>query len=135
MKGVNLKSEKGFTMTDLVVALIIFSMFTGVLASFLFSTYKTQLQAKLAGEASFYAIEILEDIDKTGYDNVINNNESYYKSKFSIPDQYNLKVEVTNYNEGTDKLDLIKNVKLTLDYGINNEKESIVISAVKAKEV
>ena len=135
MKVAKLKSESGFTMTDLVVALIIFSMLAGLVGTFLYSSYKSQLETKLAGDASYYAIKILEDIDKMSYDDVTNGMESNYKSKFSIPSGYNLTLEVTNYNEGTNKLDLIKNVKLTIKYGLDNETKSIVINKIKAKEV
>lgn len=135
MKGANLKSESGFTMTDLVVALIIFSMLAGLVGTFLYSSYKSQLKTKLEGDASYYAIQILEDIDKISYNDVTNGMESNYKSKFSIPSGYNLKLEVTNYNEGTNKFDLIKNVKLTIEYGNNSETESIIINKIKVKEV
>lgn len=135
MKKINFKSNSGFTMTDLVTALIIFSIFTGIIGTLMYNSFKTNLQVKMAGTAANYAIQILEDIDKISYDKVINGMESSYKSKFSIPNGFDLSIEVSNYNEGTDKEDLIKKVKLTITYSLAENSENLVIERLKVKEI
>lgn len=135
MKKINFKSNSGFTMTDLVTALIIFSIFTGIIGTLMYNSFKTNLQVKMAGTAANYAIQILEDIDKISYDKVINGMESSYKSKFSIPNGFDLSIEVSNYNEGTDKEDLIKKVKLTITYSLAENSENLVIERLKIKEI
>ena len=64
----NIASNKGFTMTDVVIALIIFTIFTGTIGSFMYASYKMNLQTKMSGSAVNYAMEILEDIDKIAYE-------------------------------------------------------------------
>ena len=59
MKKINFKSNSGFTMTDLVTALIIFSIFTGIIGTLMYNSFKTNLQVKMAGTAANYAIQIL----------------------------------------------------------------------------
>ena len=135
MKKINFKSNSGFTMTDLVTALIIFSIFTGIIGTLMYNSFKTNLQVKMAGTAANYAIQILEDIDKISYDKVINGMESSYKSKFSSPNGFDLSIEVSNYNEGTDKEDLIKKVKLTITYSLAENSENLVIERLKVKEI
>lgn len=131
----NIKSNSGFTMTDLVVALIIFLIFSGLVVTAFYSSYVVNSKTKITASATNYSVQILEDIDKITYDEVQNGMENTYRQKFSIPDGYSLKMEVTNYNEGNDKEDLIKNVKLTIEYKIAGDTEKIVINKIKVKEL
>lgn len=135
MKKLNLKSEAGFTMTDLVAALIIFSIFTGIIGTLMYSSFKANLQTKMAAMAGGYAVQILEDIDKITYDEVKNGMENKYKTKFSIPAGFDLNIEVSNYNEGNNKEDLIKKVKLTITYVFAGNSEQFVVNKLKVKEV
>lgn len=135
MKKINFKSNAGFTMQDLVAAIIILLIFTGVIGTSMYKSLKTNLQTKMAGTANNYAIEILEDIDKIPYEDVVNGMESKYKGKFDIPSNYKLNIDVSNYNEGTSKEDLIKEVKLTITYELAGSQEKLVIERLKVKEV
>ena len=132
---INLKSNSGFTMADLVAALAIFALFATVIGSMMFSAYKTNLQVKMSGASMHYATQILEDIDKISYDNVTNGMESSYISKFQIPSGFSLNIQVSNYNQGTNKEDLVKKVKLTITYELLGNSESIDINKLKVKEV
>lgn len=131
----NIKSNSGFTITDLVVALIIFLIFSGLVVTAFYSSYVVNSKTKITASATNYSIQILEDIDKITYDEVQNGMENTYRQKFSIPDGYSLKMKVTNYNEGNDKEDLIKNVELTIEYKIAGDNEKIVINKIKVKEL
>lgn len=130
-----IKSNSGFTMTDLIVALIIFLIFSGLVVTAFYSSYVVNSKTKVTASATNYSIQILEDIDKITYDEVQNGMENTYRQKFSIPDGYSLKMEVTNYNEGNDKEDLLKNVKLIIEYKIAGDTEKIVINKIKVKEL
>jgi len=131
----NIKSNSGFTMTDLVIALSIFTIFTGIIGTIMYSSFKLNLQTKMSGVAANYAIQILEDIDKISYEEVTNGMENKYINKFSIPDGFKLTIEVSKYNNGNSKQDLIKKVKLTITYNLSGSTESFVVQRLKIKEV
>ena len=135
MNKLNFKSNSGFTMTDLVAALIIFSVFTGIIGALMYSSLKINLQTKMAGIAGYYAIQILEDIDKIGYDSVTNDMEDYYKTKLILPPGFDLSIDVLKYNEGTEKEDLIKIVNLTITYRVAGNSEKFMIERLKVKEL
>ena len=135
MNKLNFKSNSGFTMTDLVAALIIFSVFTGIIGALMYSSLKINLQTKMAGIAGYYAIQILEDIDKIGYDSVTNDMEEYYKTKLILPPGFDLSIDVLKYNEGTEKEDLIKIVNLTITYRVAGNSEKFMIERLKVKEL
>lgn len=126
----NIASNKGFTMTDVVIALIIFTIFTGTIGSFMYASYKMNLQTKMSGSAVNYAMEILEDIDKIAYEEVTNGIESKYIQKYAIPSGFRLSIQVSNYKEE----DIIKKVKVTVSYELAKNTQDIVIERMKIKE-
>ena len=130
-----IRLNSGFTTTDLVGAMIIFLIFSGLIVTAFYNSYIVNSKTKVTASATNYSIQILEDIDKITYDEVQNGMENAYRQKFSIPNGYILKMEVTNYNEENDKEDLIKNVKLTIEYKIAGDTEKIVINKIKVKEL
>lgn len=132
-RKINIKSNSGFTMTDLIVALAIFIAFVGVIATLLYSTFRLNLQTKLAGESVNYAIQILEDIDKISYDEVKDGMEEYYIEKFEIPNGFDLKIKVLN--DETLNNQFVKKVKLNIEYKFSGNFESIVIERLKVKEI
>ena len=132
---INIKSNSGFTMTDLVAAIIIITLFTGVIGTMFYTSFKSNLESKLAGQCIYYATQISEEIDKVSYDQVKNGMEQNYISKFSIPQGFDVSVIVNNYNEGNSKEDLIKKVQITLTYNYNGNSQNMVINKLKIKEI
>lgn len=135
IKKLNIKSNSGFTMTDLVIALIIFIIFSGIIGTSFYAAFKINSKTKVSAAATNYIIQILEDIDKITYDEVQNGMENKYMTKFSIPSGYNLSINVSNYNEGNDKEDLIKLVNVTIEYNTAGDTEKIVIERIKVREM
>ena len=134
-KQIKLKSNKGFTLTDLAAALVVFTIFAATVSTLLYTAFKMNIQTKLSATAVNYAIQILEDIDKISYEEVNSGIESMYRQKLSIPVEYKVLIEVSNYNEGNDKEDLIKLVNLTITYEIAGINDKIAIQKLKVKEV
>lgn len=57
MKDINVKSESGFTMTDLAAALIIFAMFASLIGTLMYTAFRTELQTKIAGQHIFMQLK------------------------------------------------------------------------------
>ena len=131
----NIKSDNGFTMVDLIVALGVFTVFTSLLCTLLYSVYKNTLQTRMSALATNYAIQILEDIDLISYDVVKDGMEDYYIDKFSIASGFNVSIDVRNYSEKSDNQDVIKLVNLTISYDLGGSTEKIVIKKIKIREI
>ena len=80
-----IKSNKGFTMQDLIIAMLIITIFVGLVSSLMYSVYYINIKTDLTSQMSTYAVQILEDIDKIAYEEVTPSLASTYKEKFSIP--------------------------------------------------
>lgn len=126
-----LKSNKGFTMQDVAIAIVVLVLFTGIICGIYTSIYKIQAQTKLNAVATLYAIRILENIDKISYDEVNETQLSRWKTEYNIPDDMNVQLQTSQYNtENT-----IKKVILTINYKFSGNTEKIIFEKFKAKEV
>lgn len=125
------KSNKAFTMQDLAIGIIVLILFAGTIGGSYLSVYKVQADTKLNAVASLYAIQILENINKIDYEQVVPGMEEHYKTEYQIPDSMNLNLEINKYNEE----DTIKKVKLTITYEFSGTTQNLVLEEIKVKEV
>lgn len=135
IKSRKLKSESGFTMYDLIVAMFLITLFVGLIASLMYSSYKINMETNLMMQASAYSVQILEDIDKIAYEEVDSSLASKYKSDFSIPAGFNVNLEVSKYGEEQNLQDVMKIVKLTISYEFSGNTENVTITRLKIKEI
>ena len=81
-------------------------------------------------------------------------NNKYYYSEGKVPRQnpeakiketpdeklntpFKINLNITNYNEtegNTDKLDLVKQIKMTVNYNIGNKQQKIEMTTIKKRE-
>ena len=131
----NLKSNKGFTMYDLVVAIIIFTMFVGVIGTVLVTTFKVQATSKIDEIAALYAIQIAEYIDKVSFEEVDTNLTSKVVTNLQIPNTFDVEINVTDYKPGIETESYVKVVKINLKYFYYNETQNFSIDKLKIKEL
>lgn len=126
-----LKSNKGFTMQDVIIGMVILTVFAGTIAGSYLAIYKIQAETQMTAVASLYGIQILENIDRIAYEDVKNGMEDTYKQAYDISDKMDLKIEVSPY----DTEDTLKMVKLTFTYQIAGNTEELVLEKLKVKEI
>mgnify|MGYP005786361653 CR=1 FL=1 len=132
----NIKTEKGFTLQDLVIACLIITLFVGTIGTMMFLVYKTNVKADLTSQMCVYAVQILEDIDKISYEEAQTMTGSKYKEKFSIPAGFNVQLSFSNYGEGEENIqDVMKIVDLRISYTILGEEEAFTVQRLKIKEL
>ena len=133
---INLKSENGFTMQDLLIACFIFVAFVGIIGTLMYSVYHINIRANLTSQMTFYAVQILEDIDKLSYEDAQNMTGAEYKEQFSIPNGFNVDLQLTEYGEGKPYIkDVIKIVNLKISYTVAGETEEFTVKRLKIKEI
>ena len=130
----NIKSEKGFTLQDLLIAIVIIGIFTGVTSSVMISWYNLSLETVVTGNATYYAIKIMEKVDRENFDEVTEENIITWLNEISVPSVYNISVEVGNYSEDGIVLQNVKEIKLTISYTLGNSEEKLVMNKLKIQE-
>lgn len=126
-----LQSNQGFTMQDLIIAIMIITIFAGLIGSIYVTIVTIQSETKLDTAVTFYAIQILEYLDEIAYDNVVNGMESTLRSRFSIPNRMLLDLDVAPHENSQDSL---KKITLTISYTFRGENHQLVMENVKVKE-
>ena len=135
-KILNIKSENGFTMQDLIIAIFIIVVLIATISSMVYSVYKTNLKLDLSARMTTYAIQILEDIDKIAYEEVNSSLAERYVKQFSIPSGFYVDIQVSRYGESLENIqDVMKIVKLTISYTLQGETEEFVVERLKIKEL
>ncbi len=127
------KSNRGFTMQDVAIAMIILLISAGTIAGAYMAVYKMQAQTRVTAVASLYGIQIIENIDRIKYDEVTDEVKMAqdYRTKYDIPDAIGIKLKIEPYGED----DIVKKVTLTMDYEISGTKETLVLEKLKIKEI
>lgn len=134
-----LKSNKGISMADLTIALLILIMFSGIIGNMIYKIAYNNACIRVNEVAAEYAIKIAEYTDKISYDEVTALNlVDKVKENYNIPDTFNIEIEVNNYTElegNETKGDIIKIVNIKVNYSILNDKKTYEIKKLKIKEI
>lgn len=130
-----LSDNKGVTGVDLVIAVIVIAIFTGVITHLMASIYKMSIEIQKSANANAYATMILEKIDEKSFEEVTDNFVDNLKNngEVNIDDDYTITMNITAI-DGIDAT-LMKKVALKVEYNINGEKKQLFINKLKIKEI
>ena len=132
MRKMNLKANKGVSTVDVVVAIIILSLFVGVIGNLYYQVAKNSSMIRYNTVAVYYAIKIAEDIDEMAYEEVNDN----LTEKYQLPEGFTATLNIEKYNKNdSTKQDVIKKVNITINYTFLNETQKYTIRKLKIKEM
>ena len=139
-----LKSNKGITGADAVLGVALAILFSGIIATLSYNIYVTSSSLKRSSKALEYITSTFEYVATQYYDNVTEDNIKNYIStkldgKISINEgtPYKAQVSVTKYNQiegNTDKLDLVKEITMSVTYKLGDKDQTIEIKTAKSRE-
>lgn len=152
-----LKSNKGFTMQDLIIAITIFSIFTGLICTLIVNIFIMQAESNAQEVATLYAVQIVEYIDKIAFEDVTENLSTEVVEMFNIPSGFNIDIKVTEYKTSTKSTKesglktqanfeeaeirtdeygvYTKMVSTNISYTLNKEEKNILINRLKIREM
>ena len=134
-----LKSNKGFTIQDLIFSLMIIMISIGAIGSLFVYVYEVKSDTQVDYIATIYAIKMLEYMDKVTYDKVSEENKSQLisemKSTFDIPSTFNISLDIKKYTTSLGNEDYVRIIKLKMDYTFKNKDKQLVFDSVKVKEL
>lgn len=154
------KKENGFAASDALIAILIITLFTGIIASLLYNIYLSNASLKRMSKANGYIVDMFEYIDKIYYDEVSENglityfnNKYYYQANATNPNEdaevmagsdegkintpFKVIISIQNYNqteENKNKLDLVKEISMTVKYKLGNKNQEIFLKRIKSRE-
>lgn len=138
-KQLNIKGNNGITGIDLVVAIIIITIFIGLLTNLMVGLYKQATDIQKSANAMSYATQILEKVDEKTFEEVkdLNFVENLKNSgEITIPEGYTVTYEVSDLPDVASEVnEVMQKVKVRIDYKILNEEKSMFLMKLKIKEI
>ena len=152
-----LKESKGIVASDALIAILIISLFTGVIATLLYNIYIANTSLKRMGIANSYVIEILEYADELYYEDLTtsdaltqkfswlneeNNPEQIpglmWELKGSPENDYRVQIDLKKYEPEHEEdevvYDLVRQITVNISYKVGRRTQNIEISRIKARE-
>ena len=138
-----LKSNKGITGADAVLGVALAILFSGIIATLSYNIYVTSSSLKRSSKALEYITSTFEYVATQYYDNVTEDNIKEYINNFDEKistnegKPYKAQVSVTKYNQiegNTDKLDLVKEITMSVTYKLGDKDQTIEIKTAKSRE-
>ena len=131
-----MKNNRGVTLTDVILGIIILSLFVGVIGSLFYQIIFNTNLIRYNAVATFYAVRIAEEIDKMPYENVTKGNiQNYINSNFELPEGFNIAINVSKYNENDEtKLDILKIADIEVTYSLMDNEFEYQIEKLKVRE-
>lgn len=127
-----ISNNKGVTGIDLTVAIIILTLYTGIIVTLMSNTYRTSTEIQMGANAMSYVTMVLEKVDEKAYEEIDNNFVTKLKSSGEVQMNDNYTVEIST-NELEENM--FKKVQVSVKYNLNGEEKSIVINKLKIKEI
>lgn len=129
-----IKNSKGFTQTDIVVAVVAIIFFTTLIVA-LMTNVKVQ-SAKLKGKllADIYLTEALENVGILQYDYVTEENKNLIFPKMTDVFTPQLSISKLTDEDNTKDEDVIKKVEVKITYQIGNKTYEETAQRLKVKE-
>lgn len=137
MKNKNiLYGNKGVTLTDVIIGIVILTLFAGVISQLMYNIYKQSIEIQASAHANAYATMILEKVDEKSYEEIDGQNfitKLFNKGEIEIDGKYALEFTVEQLKEF--EKDIIKKVILKIKYNVNGQEKEITMSKLKIKEI
>lgn len=152
-----LKKENGIGSTDALIAILIITLFTGLIATLLYNIYISNTSIKRMSKANMYVIDILEYAEKIYYSDLDNTNnlldhftyletsqdleepedenlERMWSVEGSPESGYNVRVVLDKYVPDNDSLDLVRKITVNINYKVGSKEQNIEVYNIKSRE-
>lgn len=140
-----IKNEKGIVVADALIAILIMTIFLGLILTLTYNIYLTSNFTKRNSTAVNYGINIIEYIERTDYVYIteshlidyvktLGDNVSAGTDENTLTTPYKVILDVQNYNEiagNEEKQDIIKKINITIKYNLGDTIKEVIFEKVK----
>lgn len=159
MKERILKEQKGFAASDALIAVLIITLFAGLIATISYNIYLSNSSIKRMSKATSYIVDVFEYIDKSYYDDVTieglkgqytylteytGDTNSIQQDDNTVrlgilegktgDDRYTIRIVLDQYKPNDNSLDLVKQITMTVTYKLGNKDQEITMKHIKSRE-
>lgn len=144
-----IRKQNGFAAADALIAILILSIFTGIIATLSYNVYIASVATKRNVEADSYIIDFFEHVDLISFEDVTEQNlidyinnlgdskisaREYNQLRFETP--YKMQIEVLDYiPDGSTIGGLTKIVHIAISYDVAKKTNTIEIHHLKTNNI
>ena len=141
----NIKSNKGFALADTIIAIFIFTIFTGIIISISYNIVLSSNFVKRNGEATNYIVDVFEyaktlefsDVNATKLVEYVNLKKEKIKAideEFSSDkeklDSYTMFISLDENSIEEEKRQFIKKIDITVMYKLGGKTKNVSMSTL-----
>lgn len=132
----NLREQKGFAGSDIIISVIILFIFVSLISTMFYNFNISGREVERRSEAANIAVSEIEQIKINGFSQLINNDISCEKVAVDGKDGYYKTITVEDYSETdtTKQKDVVKRVKVKITYKFKNQEQNVELSTILSKE-
>lgn len=131
-----LKANKGLSTLDIVIAMVVLSLFVGVIGNLYYQIALQNNLIRVNAIAVYYVVKIAEDIDKMPYEYVTNSLGNNLAENYGVPDILTVNIDVEDYNKNDpSKEDIVKTVTIRAEYSCFGDYRFYEVKKLKIKEI
>ena len=136
-----IRSEKGFTGIDISVSVIIVFIFITIISVLVYRVNSTSKEISLRSDATYLAINEIEQVKINGIDAYLGMNESTgpVEDNIEIQEGFYKTITVMDYTDipgkESETPDLVKKVTVKISYMFQAKEQSVEISTIVSKEI
>lgn len=134
------ENNKGFTTQEIIISIIIIIIFVSIITSGFYNYYMTIQSKNRRAIATNIIIDVIENIEIMNYEDItidkVNDLIKSLEEDGTIKKPYKVSFILQNYNElegNEDKKDLLKILKVTVQYTANEKEEKYEITRLIKK--
>ena len=157
---IKLKNNKGIAGTDALIALLIITLFSGLIATFSYNIYLSNASIKRMSKDKEYIVDVFEYIDRIDYEELdLENNTNSIIEKYNYleisedpdtPDEANLErmwklegepengfniiIILDKYKPNDNAEDLVRKITMSVNYKLGNRDQTIEMTRIKQIE-
>jgi len=153
----HIKEQKGFAASDALIAVLIITLFSGLIATISYNIFLSNNSIKRMSKATNYIVDVFEYIDKINYEDVTKENlVKYFNDKYyvgyrpevkllsdgenisDINTPYKAEINIVKYKDtkdtqDTEALDLVQEITMTVRYRLGNKDQEITMTRNKIR--
>lgn len=124
-KNILIKNQKGFTIAELSIAILIMIIFVGMISTIFMNIYVSFTESKRYSAAMMYATQMAEKIDKLSFEEVTEENLLDTANEKG----YEIQTLVETNTENT-----IKTVHITINYYVGSNLKNVELKKTKVRD-
>ena len=133
----NLREQKGFAGSDIIISVIILFIFVSLISAMFYNFNISGREVERRSEAVNIAVSEIEQIKINGFSQLIDGNDiSCEKKAVDGKEGYYKTITVEDYadTDTTKQKDVVKKVNVKITYKFKNQEQNVELSTILSKE-